>query len=186
MFVELEITCRQKKPQGFEFRWKNVWDEGFPEKWMAFVSSNLSNIESNLLNSIAKLETDSGKKPVALPYQIFASDIYQNYCRNWCNSPGDDVFAEMHDIFFNKCKHVVLKEHGYSSLIPSWVLNIVTEEFFCLLNRYIVDLTSNPLSLVKLCRKVLSTNDPSVLINLFRSIEKQDLRECLFHICCSD
>ena len=88
---------------------------------MAFISSNLSNIESNLSNSIAKLETDSGKKPVALPYQIFASDIYQNYCRNWCDSPGDDVFAEMHDIFFNKCKHVVLKEHGYSSLIPSWV-----------------------------------------------------------------
>ena len=158
----------------------------FLEKWMAFISSSLSNIESNLSNSIAKLETDSGKKPVALPYQIFASDIYQNYCRNWCDSPGDDVFAEMHDIFFNKCKHVVLKEHGYSSLIPSWVLNIVTEEFFSLLNRYIVDLTPNPLSLVQLCRKVLSTNDPSVLINLFRSIEKQDLRECLFHICCSD
>ena len=91
------------------------------------------------------------------------------------------IFPES-DIFFNKCKHVVLKEHGYSSRIPSWVLNIVTEEFFSLLNRYIVVLASNPLSLVQLCRKVLSTNDPSVLINLFRSIEKQDLRECFIFV----
>ena len=105
---------------------------------MAFVSRNLSNVQSNLRNAIAECETGSSRKPVPMTYQNFASGIYQTYCRNWCDAPGDDVFVEMNDTFFAKCAIVVLKDHGiFSTFIPSWVLNVVNEEFFSLLHQNI-------------------------------------------------
>ncbi|CAB4016115.1 Hypothetical predicted protein [Paramuricea clavata] len=160
------------------------WDDGFPDKWMAFLSRNLWNVQSNLRNALAECETGSSRKPVPMTYQNFASGIYQTYCRNWCDAPGDDVFVEMNDTFFAKCAIVVLKDHGlFSTFIPSWVFNVVNEEFFSLLHQYMNYLTGNPLSLVQLCRKALSSNGSSLLINLFRTIERQDIRECLFHMC---
>lgn len=151
---------------------------------MAFVSRNLSNVQCNLRNTIAEVEKDQKRKPVPMTYQNFASGLYQKYCRNWCDAPGDDVLEQMHATFFDKCANAVLKDLGYlSSFTPSWVLNTVSEEFFSLLHTYMDNLTCDPLSLVQLCRNVLSANGPSQLINLFRTIERQDVRKHLFHMC---
>ena len=151
---------------------------------MAFLSSNLSDVQSNLQNAIAEIEKNPNRKPIPMTYQNFASGIYQTHCRNWCHAPGDDALGQMHTTFFDKCTNVVLKDLVYlSSFIPNWVLNVVYEKFFSILPKYMDDITYDPLSLVQLCRKVLSTSGPSLLINLFRTIERQDVREHLFHTC---
>jgi hypothetical protein len=151
---------------------------------MAFLSSSLSDVQSNLQNAIAEIEKNPNRKPIPMTYQNFASGIYQTHCRNWCDAPGDDALSQMHTTLFDKCTNVVLKDLGYlSSFIPNWVLNVVYEKFFSLLHKYMDDITYDPLSLVQLCRKVFSTSGPSLLINLFRTIERQDVRERLFHTC---
>jgi hypothetical protein len=43
---------------------------------MAFVSRNLSNVQSNLRNAIAECETGSSRKPVPMTYQNFAIAVF--------------------------------------------------------------------------------------------------------------
>ena len=93
------------------------------------------------------------------------------------------MFVKMHNAFFENCARVSLKELGYfSSCTPMWVLSM-DEEFFSLLQKYMDDLTCNPLSLVQLCRKVVSANGSSLLVKLFETLERQDIRYCLIHVC---
>ena len=65
----------------------------------------------------------------------------------------DHAFEEMHDAFLENCARVVLKDLGHFSLFT-----MVNEESFSLLRKYVDAFTCNPLSLVQLCRKMVSIN----------------------------
>ena len=37
-------TIARLENKGFSFRWKNIWDDGFPGKWIKFLQSNTAAI----------------------------------------------------------------------------------------------------------------------------------------------
>ena len=67
-------------------------------------------------------------------------------------------------------------------IVPSHVLNKLDDEFYNLLNMYMVFLTRAPLILVQLGRMVLSRQGSQELFSLFKDIKSSGLREQLFHI----
>ena len=99
--------------------------------------------------------------------------------------PGEGTCEEMFSIFRKHCAEPVLDNLGCrikSTIVPSHVLNKLDDEFYNLLNMYMVFLTRAPLTLVQLCRMVLSRQGSQELISLFKDIKSSSLRVQLFHI----
>ena len=166
--------------EGFYIRWKNIWDDGFPHQWNSFLLSNATKTESKLRQNIEKEQAREGvKKFKTASYKNFVSSLYQKYCENWCEIPQDDIYEAMYSSFAETCGNIVLKDYR-SALIPSWVTDIILEEFYHLLNKYIS--TFNPKSLVHQCRSVLKRGESAKLISLFQTTTQADIRKCLFHI----
>ena len=168
------------KNEGFHIRWKNIWDDGFPHEWNSFLLSNATKSQSKLCKNIEKEQAREGEREFkAATYKNFVPNLYQKYCENWCEVPQDDIYEAMYSSFAETCGNVVLKDYR-SSLIPSWVTDILEEEFYHLLDMYIS--TFNPTSLVHPCRSVLKKGESAKLISLFQTTTQADIRECLFHV----
>ena len=120
------------------------------------------------------------------PYVRIRTRFYQKYdVQSWCEMPGDSTYEEMFSSFKQNCAEPVLRDLGYpitSVIVPSSILNKVDDEFYNLLNMYMVFLTRAPLNLTQLCRMVLSRQGTQEVIRLFKKITSPKVRELLFHM----
>ena len=120
------------------------------------------------------------------PYVRIRTRFYQKYdVQSWCEMPGDSSYEEMFSSFKQDCAEPVLRDLGYPItwvIVPSSILNKVDDEFYNLLNMYMVFLTRAPLDLTQLCRMVLSRQGTQEVIRLFKKVTSPKVRELLFHM----
>ena len=143
----------------------------------------MTDSQNRLKNSIIR---GTSKEEKMDPYVKFRTRFYQKYdIQTWCEMPGKGTCEEMFSIFRKHCAEPVLDNLGCrikSTIVPSHVLNKLDDEFYNLLNMYMKFLTRAPLTLVQLCRMVLSRQGSQELISLFKDIKSSSLREQLFHM----
>ena len=121
------------------------------------------------------------------PYVRIRTRFYQKYdVQSWCEMPGDDsTYEEMFSSFKQNCAEPVLRDLGNpitSVIVLSSILNKVDDEFYNLLNMYMVFLTRAPLNLTQLCRVVLSIQGTLEVIRLFKKVTSPKVRELLSHM----
>lgn len=170
----------ENENSAFYLRWKTIWDEEFPDKWLLFIRSKKLSIQDELRESLTKgIQTTP-------PYESASYvNFLKNYAKNrkdWKEIPSDNRFEEYFLLMQKECFVKVLEKTDFraGSLRPSWVTEEMMKLFFNTMEKY--RQSHYPLPLFQLCCETLGKGDAiSSLPLYFGRITDPLLRTKLFH-----
>jgi hypothetical protein len=119
---------------------------------------------------------------VSASYANFITHYNDKYCKDWKETPPENILEEYFSLLEKECFDEVLKEtkFAFGNYRPSWFHDLMMKSLLSTMDNYWK--SKQPLTLVQLCRTILRKGDALSTLRLYyEKINNPALKGKLFY-----